>query len=59
MRQRTKDEPVAEVPAEDARGEQEKSQEHRRLKMEARRRALVERGEAHAEEPAPVHEEKR
>lgn len=59
MRQRTTDEPVAEVPAEGARGEGEKTQEQRRLDMEARRRALVERGEAHAEEPAPVHEEKR
>ncbi len=59
MDQRTTDEPVAEVPAERARGEQEKSQEHRRLDMEARRRALVERGKAHAEEPAHVHEEKR
>lgn len=59
MRQRTTDEPVAEVPAEGARGVQEKSREHRRPDMEARRRAFVERGKAHAEELAPVHEEKR
>lgn len=56
---RRPEEPVSETPAEGARGEEEKKVEHRQREMEARRKALVQRGEAHEEQPSPAYEEKR